>query len=453
MKTVAESSRLLDAGLLTPIDLVEEAIANTEARQKELNAYITFCPESARAEAKSAWERIRKEGRRGPLDGVPFAVKDLIFVKGVPCTAGSEMMKDFIPEEDGSMVAAMRKAGAVFMGKTHTQEWGCGPTGEQSYFGPCHNPVDPGLISGGSSGGSAAAVASGMVPCALGSDAGGSIRIPAALCGVVGLKTSFGLVADEGSFQGSLHLGVGGPIAKSCEDCAILMDALLPQNEPSFRSLLLNPASLKGKTFAVPRNLFMGCVEDGVLEVFEHAVKILQDAGAEIKDIPIPWLEDIPELSSAITFPEIAFLHRKRLEENPEGYRPAIKARIERGFDYPATKYIEAIQRREQLIAQWANFMKDKAAVLMPTVPITAYPLFQETMELGGKTQDCSALLVKHTRAANVIGCPALSVPGGTAKGLPVGIMFMGATNQDAELLQIGHLFESALGNPSFFSV
>lgn len=442
MKTVAELSCLLDERKTDPVELAEEALSAAGANQERTNAYITLCPDIARAEAKEAAERLRKGERRGPLDGIPYAVKDLIYAKGVPCTGGSKQLKDFIPDEDGAMVAAMRRAGAVFTGKTNTQEWGCGPTGEQSYFGPARNPADPSRITGGSSSGSAAAIACGAVPCALGTDAGGSIRIPAALCGVTGLKPSFALVDCSGSLSGSIHLGVGGPMAADPEDCAILMDALTGSD--AYRAAILEDGSLKSKRITVPRNLFADCVEDGVAESFEAAVRTLKDAGASVEDIPIPWLEDIPELSSAITFPEIAYLHRERLQSDPDGYRPAIKARIERGFDYPAVKYIEAMERREKLIRQWESFMADKDAVMMPTVPITAYPLFLESMVLCGKERNCSELLVKHTRAANVIGCPALSVPGRPVGALPVGIMFSGATGKDAELLRLGHLFGQA---------
>ena len=456
--TIPEAGFLLDEGKLTPMDLVELAIQATETYQPVVNAYITFTPEQARRDAQAVYERMKKEGRWSPLTGIPFAVKDLIFAKGLPATAGSRQMKDFIPEEDAPIVAYMKQAGAILMGKTNTQEWGCGPTGQQSYFGPARNPFDPSRISGGSSSGSAAALATGMVPAALGSDAGGSIRIPASLCGCVGYKPSFTLISNEGGFHGSIHLGVNGPMANTVEDTAILMDVIAAPHPPVYRQAVLdarNNSTLRGCRFAVPRNLFMDCIQPGVLEVFETAVDRLRAAGAKVTDHDVPWLEDIPELSSAITFPEIAYLHKERLETDPEGYQPAIKARIEKGFDYPAVKYIEALQRREKLIVQWTDLMKEFDALLMPTLPITAEPLFTDTVTVNGRVLDHSALLVKHTRASNVIGCPSVSLPAGvtgplcpqgiTDPLLPVGIMLMGGIMEDKKLLALSALMEDCL--------
>lgn len=460
--TVTEASDLLDAGKITPMDLVEQAIKATEENQPVVNAYITFAPEQAREEARKVYARMQKEGRWSPLTGIPFAAKDLIFAKGLPCTAGSRQMKDFIPEEDAFIVDAMKKAGAILMGKTNTQEWGCGPTGQQSYFGPTKNPLDPKRISGGSSSGSAAALASGMVPCALGSDAGGSIRIPASLCGCVGYKPSFELINDNGGFHGSIHLGVSGPMANTVEDAAILMDVIAAPHAPTYRKAVQEAAAtgtLKGRRFFVPRSLFMNCIHPAVLSVFEAAADKLRAAGAEIIDLDVEWLNRIPELSCAITFPEIYYLHKDRLESDPEGYQPAIKARIEKGAAYPAVKYIEALEGRKQFIRFWNDLMKEYDALLMPTLPIAAEPLFTDLIRINGKEEDHSALLVRHTRASNVIGCPSISIPAGftaraqtscpdfgdAAPGLPVGIMLMGGIMEDEKLLALSYLSEQAL--------
>jgi len=450
--TITEASALLDAGKITPMELVELAIRNTEEYQPVVNAYITFAPDQAREDAKNIYARMQKEGRWSPLTGIPFAVKDLIFAKGLPCTAGSKQMKDFVPGEDAFIVDAMKKAGAILMGKTNTQEWGCGPTGQQSYFGPTKNPWDPTRISGGSSSGSAAALACGMVPAALGSDAGGSIRIPASLCGCVGFKPSFELVSSDGGFHGSIHLGVNGPMANTVEDAALMMDVIAAPHAPVYHKAVKEAAasgSLKGKRFFIPRNLFMDCIHPAVLAVFEDAVRRLKAAGADIVDHDVDWLARIPELSSAITFPEIYYLHKERLESDPEGYQPAIKTRIEKGAAYPAVKYIEALEGRKQFIRYWNDLMKEYDALLMPTLPIAAEPLFTDFIRINGKEEDHSALLVRHTRASNVIGCPSISIPAGftgdAAPGLPVGIMLMGGIMEDEKLLALSYLSEQSL--------
>lgn len=447
MYSVVKASELLEEGKLTPVDLVELAIEATERQQPSVNAYITFCPEQAREEAKRVTEEIRKYGRKGMLHGIPFAVKDLIDAEGLPTTMGSASMKDHVAEKDALSVAKLKNAGAILMGKTNTQEWGVGPAGDQSYFGPVHNPWDLARISGGSSSGSCAAVATGMVPIALGSDGGGSIRIPAALCSVVGLKTSFGLLKRDlgAGIRVSDHLGVHGPVASTAEDAAIMMDALDPAH-PGYRKAILEAGSLADKRFVIPYNLFRGAVEPGIAEVFEEDIAQLRKAGAKIVEEDIPWLADIPTLSSSITFPEAAYKHRERLQNAPESYQPFIRKRLETGFGYSAIQYITALEKRAEAIERWEDYMADKDAILMPTVPITAYPLFQTEMEFLGETRNCSELLVKHTRTANVIGCPALSIPAGFSDGLPVGLQLMGATGADAKLLALGHLIQKTIG-------
>ena len=448
MITIKEASDLLDEGKITPLDLVEEAIEATEKYQPVVNAYITFIPETARKEAEAVTEEIRRNGRKSRLHGIPFAVKDLIDAEGLPTTMGSESMKNHVAEKDAPTVAAMKNAGAILMGKTNTQEWGIGPAGDQSYFGPVRNPYDTEKISGGSSSGSCAAVAAGMVPAALGSDAGGSIRIPAALCFVTGLKTTCGLLgSSDQNIRFASHLSVEGPIAATAEDAAIMMDALDPVHRDYLKTVR-ETGSLSGKRFVVPYHLFRDAVEPGIAKVFEENLRLLRKCGAVIIEETIPWLEEIPALSSSITFPEAAYKHKDRLKNAPESYQPFIRERLETGFGYSALQYIEALERRAEAIEKWAAFMEDKDAVLMPTVPVTAYPLFETTMNFLGEERNCSELLVKHTRTANVIGCPALSVPAGFSNGLPVGLQMMGAFGADAKLLALGHLFQKGMDFP-----
>lgn len=448
--SITEASALLDEGKLTPVDLVEMAIEATNAQENSINAYITFTPEQARKEAVRMTEDIRRHGRKSMLHGIPYAVKDLIDAKGLPTTMASKGMQNNIPAEDDPNVANLRNAGAILMGKTNTQEWGIGPAGDQSYYGPVHNPWDTDLISGGSSSGSCAAVATGMVPIALGSDGGGSIRIPASLCSVVGLKTTYRLLGAAGAGASKIlfsdHLSVKGPIAATSEDAAIMMDALDPKHG-GYLDTVRSFGSLAGKRFVIPNNLFKNAVEPGIGDVFEENVRALAKHGAVIIEEDIPWMESIPAMSSSITFPEAAFKHRERLKNSPECYQPFIKARLETGFGYTALQYIEAMEKREEAILKLEDFMSDKDAIIMPTLPITAYPLFQTEMDFLGEKKNCSELLVKHTRTANVIGCPALSVPGGFTCGLPVGLMMTGAMGADAKLLALGHLFEKARDN------
>ncbi|MDO4487972.1 MAG: amidase [Eubacteriales bacterium] len=439
--TVKEISQMLDNGETTPEELVEACIEATETFNPSVNAYITFCPEEARRQAAIEGEYIRKHGRKSRVHGIPFAVKDLMFVKGVTCTAGSEQMRDFVPDFDTTSVRRLKEAGAIFMGKTNTQEWGCGPTGDRSFFGPARNPYNTELITGGSSSGSAAAVAAGMVPMALGTDAGGSIRIPASLCGIAGFKTSNGVIKEDGQLRGSLNLGVSGPMAKTAGDMAIMMD-IISGGDRHFVKTLDNENTLKGKRFVIPRGFFDNSIIEGVKKVFDEVIGKISAAGAVIDYADISWFDEIAAFSSAITFPEIAYLHRERLKEKPDAYTPYIRERIEKGFTYSATEYIAAMEKRREAILRWEELMSDKDALIMPTTPVTAYPLFTKEVEICGMMEDGATMLVRHTRAANVLGCPAVSVNAGFSEGLPVGVMLMGKTGSDAMLLSLGSLIE-----------
>lgn len=458
MASLHEVSKKIASGEITSTELVKAVIDRTAALEPEINAYITFLGKEALDAAAKADEEIRLNGPKSPLHGIPVALKDLFYTKGIPTTAGSGLMKDFRPDHDATVVKRLRDAGAIIMGKTNTHEWAFGPTTEDSYFGASHNPWNTAYITGGSSGGSAAAVAAGMCYMAMGSDTGGSVRIPAACCGTVGFKPSFGLVSLYGVIPLSFNLDHPGPLARSTMDAAITIDAISgydpldpcpgKQKRPhtEFAKAIENIESLNGLVLGIPKNFFFDKVERMVGENFANSVRILEKCGAKIVEVEINCLDRVPDVSTVIMSAEAAWWHKERLAKNPDGYQPPVKARLKTGEAYLATEYIAACQERNDIINAWDNALEGIDAVIVPTLPITAYPIGtgMGKIKVNGRDEAARDMLTRHTRLANTTGGPALTVPNGMVNGLPTGLMIMGKNNDDEKVLSIGYAYEKA---------
>jgi aspartyl-tRNA(Asn)/glutamyl-tRNA(Gln) amidotransferase subunit A len=325
------------------------------------------------------------------------------------------------------------------MGKTNTHEWAFGTTGDVSYFGPPRNPWDSERVTGGSSGGSAAAVASGMVYMATGTDTGGSVRIPAALCGVVGYKPTFGLASLNGVIPLSFTLDHPGAITRSVMDAAIAMDAMAGKD---FAQQLINAGDLKGVRLGVPENHFFDKTDYKVEAAFNESVKKLEALGAIIMRINIPYVDDVVNISTAIMFSEAAWYHKSRIAEHPEAFQPAVLDRLTNGMNLNVTEYIQALYDRNRLISLWEETMASFDAVITPTVPTAAFKINSTAVTLRGREEAAQAICHHHTRLANVLGAPALSVPCGMADGLPVGLQIIGMNGCDKRVLEIGYAYE-----------
>jgi aspartyl-tRNA(Asn)/glutamyl-tRNA(Gln) amidotransferase subunit A len=461
MLSLAEVSALLKERKVSPVELVDAVLERTAKYQSELNAYITLLDEDARAEARKMESEIVK-GQKSPLHGVPIALKDLFYTKGVLTTAGSELLSDFIPEYDGTVTERLKKAGAIIMGKTNTHEWAFGPTTEDSYYGPSKNPWDSTRITGGSSGGSGVAVATGMAYMAMGSDTGGSIRIPSSMCGVVGFKPSFGLVSLYGVVPLSFNLDHPGPLARSVMDAALTMDIIAGYDEkdpcpgsykgevPKFAESLKGVDSLKGMVIGVPVNFYFDKTDFEVEKLVREAIKSLEDLGAEIREIEIPALESVPSASTTVLFAEAAYAHKDRFAAHADAYRPDVRARLENANRLTAVEYIEALKERERIRSAWENALKEVNVVAAPTLPITAYKIGSSKVVTRGKEEPAREMCVRHTRLANMTGGPAASVPCGfSSEGLPVGLMIMGSNLDDLTVMKVSYAFEK--NNPFKF--
>lgn len=456
MMTISEVSRLIRERKVSPSELVEESIQNSRRLQGSLNAYITFLEDEARTKAAKLTQEMPDDLENRPLYGIPYGLKDLYYTKGVLTTAASRMYAEFRPKHDSTVVSRLEEAGAILIGKENLQELGCGATSTASYYGPVHNPYDPTRIAGGSSGGSAVAVAAGMTYMSMGSDAGGSIRIPASLCGVVGFKPSQGLVSSYGTIDLSQSLSAVGPLTRSVLDAAITMDAITGfdpmdsnpkryMGKPTcFALQIQNEDRLDGVRIGVPENYFFEKTDETIERLVREAIQRMEELGAKLYPVRFEFLEDLPDVSLKLALSEAAWVYQKEIMENPAQFSPMVRGRLETGAKISAVNYITAVNRRLKMIEAWKSIMSEVDVVVCPTLPLTAFPIDGDMqVKLRGRAEDGLTMLTYHTRMSNLTYSPALSVPIDLADdGLPAGMMIMGASGDDLTVLKVGHVYE-----------
>lgn len=458
MMSMAQVAKRIENKEISPVEVVDACLKRTEELQGELNAFGYQMTERAREAAKIAEAEIAKGGYKGPMHGIPVSLKDLYYTKGITTTGGSKAMLDFIPEYNATIVDRLMDAGAIITGKTNTQEFAFGPTTEESCFGPTRNPWNTKKIPGGSSGGAGAAVASGMSYVGMGTDTGGSVRIPAGMCGVVGFKPSYGMASLYGIIALSWNLDHPGPLTRSVLDAAITMDhitghdpldpctARSTDKATRFAAGLGPGGDLKGRVIGVPENFFFDKTDYDVEKVVRAAIENLKALGAEIRYIAIPSLDLVTNASTTIMFSDAAYLHRDRFARHADKYQHGVRLRLEQGGKYSAVEYIQATKEREIIMEEWEKALSGIDAVVAPTCPITAYDIgLPEPWEIQtrGKTEPGRPMCTYHTRLSCMTGSPALSVPCGFGgDGMPVGLMIMGRRNDDLGVLRIGHAYE-----------
>ena len=430
---------------MSPVELTQQCLAQVERLNPILNAFITVTAESALAEARQAEAEIQRGDWRGHLHGVPLALKDLLDTAGVPTTAASALFKDRIPKQDATVVRRLKQAGAVLLGKQNLHEFAYGGSSVVSYFGAVHNPWDPAYIAGGSSGGSAAAVAAEMCWGAIGSDTSGSIREPAALCGVVGLKPTYGRVSASGVIPLSWSLDHVGPIAATVADCAVILQAIAGHDPGDPASVdvpvddYVGALSLQAKPLrvGVPRGFFCESLHPEISAAFEHALAVLKGMSADIRDFDLDVTTD-RSLQSAESYA----YHRKWVAETPELYQPETLRRIRSGENINDTA---AMQTELKKVRQEIGSVFEQVDVLVtPTTPIPA-PTLAELSEHPETLRPREIVLLRNTRPADVWGLPAISLPCGfTAAGLPIGLQIIGPAWGEARVLQLAHAYEQA---------
>jgi aspartyl-tRNA(Asn)/glutamyl-tRNA(Gln) amidotransferase subunit A len=459
--TIAEIARLFRTGKLSPVELTELMLKRIERISPKLNAYITVTNEVARAQAKRAEAelgvRAKRKTRtdRGLLQGIPLSLKDNVCTEGIRTTAGSKILRDYFPERDAPIVTRLKQAGAVLLGKTNMHEFAYGVTTNNPHYGAARNPWDMTRIPGGSSGGSAAAVAGGLCFGSIGTDTGGSIRIPAALCGIVGLKPGLGRVDVRGVIPLSVTHDCVGPLARTVADTAILFRAIVDGGNGK-KEVEHCRGSSTGKLsklrVGIPQDFFFDVISAEVGKSFDAAVRCVRRLGAKIKEVSISRLAQTEQAGNRIAWAEASYYHQQSgwFPSRAAEYGEDVRSRLEAGTKVLAVEYLEAMEQRRNFISQLREVMEKEAidALMVPSTPIAAPVIGEETTRVAQSDHPTRALLLRLNRPANLAGLPAISVPCGfTAEGLPIGLQFIGADHSEQLLLGIADTYQHL--NPS----
>lgn len=446
MKTLAELSQALEARVISSQEVVESALTAAERWQPRINAFRSIYAETAIETARLRDSQVDK----GPLHGIPFAYKDMFDWPGHRSSYGSRIPQTKAPAVAATTLARLETSGVVTIGFLSMSEFALGPTGHNAPFGHCRNAVDPLRIAGGSSAGSASVVSAGIVPASLGSDTGGSIRIPASVNGVTGLKPTQGCISRAGAMLLAPSLDCVGPIGRSAEDCGLVLAAISgpdPRDATAMGQAFREKPLLerKGIRLGFPKDFGAEKIDADVLTAVTGGVLSLEREGGLVIDVELPEIGLLHRLADVIQKPESAAVHRGRLTERAEDYTPHIRRRIEAGYFIPAVTYIDALAQRELWLQRFIDeTLGDVDVLIVPTVGV-AVPTIEETdEEARGAMPDLAGRMTRWTRWLNYLGVPALTVPcGWDRNGMPVGMQIVGRPFAEAQLIQIGMLFQS----------
>ncbi len=448
-----ELSGLIRDRQVSPVDVVEACLSRIEATEPTLNSFITLLPEQARAAATRAEQEIGRGNYRGPLHGIPVGLKDLFNTAGVRTTSGTRIYDNFVPAEDCTVAARFSQAGAILMGKLNMHPLAFGPTGENGDYGHMHNPWNPERITGGSSGGSGSAAAAGQCHITMGSDTGGSVRIPAALCGIVGLKPTYGRVSRAGLTPLSWCLDHPGPMVRTVEDAALAMNAIAgpdPRDPasanvavPDYTAALT--ADVRGLRIGMVREYFETELDPAVGELVQRAIAQLGELGAEIVDVSLPLYDYAQPISNAILSSEATAAHRDLLLSDGDKLYPQVRDRLEEGLFITAAEYLRAQQARQVFCAQVEELLGSVDLLAGPVEPVTAPVILERRIDVGGESLPAVPQLTKYTRVYNITGSPAISVPCGFADdGLPVGLHLAGRNFDEMTVLRAAYAYQQA---------
>ena len=444
--TLAAASRALHAREISSLELTDFFLARITSLNPTLNAFITVTADSAMAEAQHADEELAHGTDRGALHGLPLALKDLFDTRGVLTTAGSKILRDRIPADDAAVTARLRMAGAVLLGKLNMHEWAYGVTNDNPHFGPTRNPWDLDRIPGGSSGGSAAAVSARLCLGAMGSDTGGSIRLPSALCGVTGFKPTFGRVSLRGVIPLSWSMDHAGPLAQTAEDCALLLQSIAGYDPldpgsvdapvPDYTAALNQ--SLTNVRLAAPSGYFAAGVDAEILDAVQIATRVLVDRGAVTTLKELPFGEDMFLTNRTVLSAEAAAFHQEHMQKQAGDLGVDVLVRLQNGAAIPTADYVRGRRHQVELRRALELYFSDVDLLVTPTTRVAA-PRF------GSDAVAMSQHLTPFTAPFNLTGFPAISVPCGlTGQGLPIGLQLVARPWHEALLLQAAHQYQLA---------
>ena len=442
-RTLAEVGRLVASKALTSEAVTERCLERITEQNRTLNAFVSVLDDDAVAQAKKADQEIAAGRYRGPLHGIPISLKDIIDLRNAPTTAASRVRDGHIARRDATVVGRLREAGAIFIGKTNLHEFALGTTNEDSAYGPVLHPLDSTRSPGGSSGGSAASVLAGMAYASIGTDTGGSIRIPSSACGLVGLKATIGELPTDGIVPLSETLDHVGPMCLSVEDTALLYGVLRGISNPE----PLASRDVRGMRFGIPRAYFLDLLDAQVAARFDEACERLRTAGAILDDVMIRHTKEIGTIYVHIALPEAAAYHAATLDSRPQDYTENVRLRLEMGRYILAEDYVRAQRGRHALTREVREALGGRDGLLLPSMPVPATRLGVPTLSIGGTEETVRNITLRLTQLFNITGHPAISLPcGRTDEGLPVGLQIVGTRNRTPELLQVAASLERTLG-------
>ena len=449
--TISQIAALLRKKKLSPVELARELLHRIERLQPKLNAFITVTADLALRQAREAEREIVRGEYRGPLHGIPVNLKDLFYTRGIRTTAGSKILRNFVPAQDAAVVERLSAAGAILLGKTNLHEFAYGATSINPHFGSVRNPWDLTRVSGGSSGGSAAAVAAGLSLASLGTDTGGSIRIPASACGIVGLKPTRGRVPLHGVVPLSFSLDHAGPLCRSVEDTAILMTAIAgrdPRDPDSFgargeRFSRILRKGLRGLKVGVPKQYFFERLQPEVRRAVLEAIAKVKESGAEIREVSFQGAGEAGDVANQITVAEAVAFHWRWLRTRPQDYGADLRSRMERGAESLVVTYLHAQEARKAFSAGFDEVMKTVDILAVPTLPVTAPRIDEDEVPVGRNRENVRLALLRLVRPINLTGLPAISVPCGfSSERLPIGLQLIGRRRDEATVLRAAWAYE-----------
>jgi aspartyl-tRNA(Asn)/glutamyl-tRNA(Gln) amidotransferase subunit A len=460
--TIKHLSKLIASREISCLEVLDATRERIQKLNPKLNAFITILDDSARREAKHADSLIKQGKYLGPLHGIPISFKDLIYVNGVKSTSGSKILADFVPDYDSTVTRKLRKAGAIIVGTNNTHEFACGITNINPHYGSSKNPWDPARMSGGSSGGSAVAVSSGMSLASIGTDTSGSIRVPASLCGIFGLKPTYGRVSKHGVMPLAPSIDHIGPLARSAWDIAAVLQGIAGYDKmdpssarvavPDYLKELASSETRNNNDdinekfkIGIPKQFFFDMIEPKVMEIFRAFVDKLNGCGiTTVSNVDVDGTDKIFETWRAIRLGESAATHDEWMVSRPQDYGEDVLRMLQKGQEITAVHYINALQKwRREIKNAFLKAMSGYDALLVPTTIIPAPFLDQKEVNIEGKTIEVYLSLNRLTTVFDVTGLPALNIPAGLVDSkLPVGVQLVGRPFDESRILKIAYTYE-----------
>lgn len=450
-KSIEELSLLIRDGELSPVELTDAVLEQIKTYNPKLNAYIDVYSEDAKIDAKKSEQEIKDGNYRGELHGIPMGIKDNIYMKDKVTTMGSKIHKDFKPTYNATVINRLRDAGVIFTGKLNMHEYALGASTENPHYGACANPWDPKKIAGGSSGGAGSGIAADMTVASIGTDTSGSITIPSSMCGVVGLKPSYGKVSKYGCFPEAWSLDHVGPMGKSVHDVALLLEKLsgFDKNDPtSVKTSEVNYRDLKqvdisNMVIGVNESYFFNHIDDSIEKPVRDAIKKLENAGAKVELVELPSLKDAEFALAMTDFSELAAVHHYNITSRPEDFGEDVRNIIELGHIPSAVDYIQAQQIRRGIKADFEKAFQKVDVLIAPSIPIPTMDIGAGFSEINGEKVDFLDNATRLAGPVNLAGLPSLTLPCGFREEMPVGMQIIGPAFREDKIIKIGFTHEA----------